>query len=97
MSVLNKVHVHFNLTFPCSLSSFFSFYLLISGSKQDSWIAVDALTGRKLYSFSSHDGLNAMCPPNQYGGSRIIHIPTIGKLFIFILYVASIITSINYT
>ena len=49
------------------------------GSKQDSWIAVDVLTGRKLYSFSSHDGLNSMCPPNQYGTNKIIHIPSIGK------------------
>uniref|UniRef100_A0A1X7V6U4 ER membrane protein complex subunit 1 n=1 Tax=Amphimedon queenslandica TaxID=400682 RepID=A0A1X7V6U4_AMPQE len=58
---------------PCSSSD----GLLYSGSKQDSWIAVDALTGRKLYSFSSHDGMNSMCPPNQYGSNKIIHIPSI--------------------
>lgn len=71
-----------------SLSGFCDFFLwffclhfgfLSLATKHDSWIAVDSLTGTKLYTFSSH-GLEDICPLTTTG-EDVVLIPRTSELW----------------
>ena len=51
-------------------------YFLLA-TKQDSWIAINPLTGNKLYSFGS-EGMEETCPVDDTN-TNILHIPQTGK------------------
>ena len=57
---------------------YFHHLFILLASKHDSWLAVDAITGQKLYAFSSQDGLEATCPINEKN-HKVLHIPIIGE------------------
>ncbi len=60
------------LSYPSPLNS--------PASKQDSWIAIDATTGDKLYSFSSNNGMEDVCGIDEdQTPNNVLHIPQTGE------------------
>ena len=56
---------------------YYMYYISLLATKQDNWIAINPLTGNKLYSFGS-EGMEETCPVDDTN-TNILHIPQTGK------------------